>query len=229
MTEESMENDSFTTELRKSRLNLGVVSLLRQNEGKWEWQPKTPITTTMAEALNSTSSAVIASLKKLEQNGIITITRRGVNPVKVVLVNTPDTWEEDTRPTKRADGTTYPDPLAISLPEAPPAPEDPATPHERLAAAVGLILEVLGEPVISQDMDLADRVSSLLEDNTRLRRRIEVMEDANRALNDQNRGLIALKRQLEENIKKLAGNGKVDDRAYRNLERFMKEPPNAKR
>jgi len=235
--------------LRKTKLSLEIIRLLRENacppyEGSWTPPGKGSLAYNLSnlDSIEASPQGVAKAIKRMAEEGIIAIQMGldGRHPLSLKLLEVPEGWEKGTRPATAS--LLPPDPIippdlvispngiqTLPLPEAPPAPENPTTPHERLAAAVGLILEVLGEPVISQDMILADRVSTLLEENQQLRRKLEITEDQVQALTHQNRGLIALKRQLEENIKKLSGNGKVDDRAYRNLDRFIREVPNAKR
>jgi len=114
----------------------------------------------------------------------------------------------------------------------PPAPTPNADPHTLLGLAMSYIAQAVAtsRPIERTDPQVLQRLASTLDDNQRLRTKLAVAEDTAHALRDEVTGLRKVKAMLEDNVRTIAA-GRLDEgalRRFRELERFMQAPPNAK-
>lgn len=114
----------------------------------------------------------------------------------------------------------------------PPPLPDGADPHVLLGQAMTYIAQAIAtsKPIERSDPEVLTRLASTLEDNQRLRGKLSATEDALRAARDEATALRKAKGLLEDNMRTIA-NGRLDEQAlrrFRDLERMMQTPPNAK-
>lgn len=128
------------------------------------------------------------------------------------------------------------------LPWTPPAPETmwtppplpaDADPHALLGQAMAFISQAIAtsRPVERTDPDVLRRLSDTLEENQRLRRRLDAAGDELRALRTEAAALRTAKGLLETNLQTIA-NGRLDVsalRRFREWDQMVRSAPTVKR
>jgi hypothetical protein len=91
-------------------------------------------------------------------------------------------------------------------------------------AIIGGMTTTLPAPATDVD-ELAGRLAAALEQCETYRRKLREAEETAVAHKSRADGLAKMNRQLNANLAAIVGSAPVDDRAWNNLDRFVKEKP----
>jgi len=124
-----------------------------------------------------------------------------------------------------ADGPT----AAVDAEWTPPPLAPNADPHALLAQAMAYIAQAMAssKPVTAADPTLLGRLAFTLEDNQRMRVKLNAARDEVVALHAEVTGLRQAKHALEENLRVIA-NGRLDEgalRRFKELDRMVRSAP----
>lgn len=177
------------------------------------WQLTEPVSNETEPASNETEPATLADVEPAELVASDELTVPADNGTSPELF---------TLPPQLRDGTSQIDKLMMAhyllteaVAQGPPVPEP-------------VIIEAPApEPVV--DPQVVERLARSLEENSRLRQRLQVAEDLARVHENRAADTSRMMRQLEQNLQSVMNGSPVTTKGFDSLKRFIEEKPHAKR
>lgn len=213
------------TVIRDTRLRREIIEVLRRAGGRIE-DSSGHCTPLLAQSLGYVGSITALSgvLRKMELLGLI---ERRINGKRTLAIALPGFLDKPLEPPVPEPDV---DPVADVEPDPVEAPVDPSIPGdpERVAAALlGQVMAKLAEPGVE---DLKSRLACVLEENTRLRRRLGELNDELAAVKNERNQLRRDKKLAQDNLKIALETGSRAVRAEttKAIARFMEEVPSGR-